>query len=265
MRALWTASTGMKAQQMSIDVTSNNLANVNTTSFKGQRAQFKDLLYTNMRPSNLNDDGEGRPNSLQVGHGVMPTATSRLFMQGSLDRTDNPMDLAIDGQGFFRILTPEGDIRYTRDGNFKLSIDDGDARIVTSEGYTLLSEDDAEIFIPDDILNITVAENGLITGVNADGDIEELGTIALYDFVNPEGLEATGGNMFNATVASGDGFMIGDENRTGRIRQNYLEASNVQVVDEMVKMITAQRAYETNSKSIQTADEMMGIANNLRR
>jgi len=264
MRALWTAASGMKAQQLNMDTISNNLANVNTTSYKKQKVEFKDLLYANLRTTNLNN-GQGKPVNLQVGHGVMPVATTRMFTSGNLERTDNPFDMGINGEGFFVIEDPNGNRFYTRDGNFKLSVDMNEMRLVTSEGYNLLSDFDDAIYLEEGMRNITVAENGLITAETQDGEIVDIATIALAKFINQEGLEAVGKNLYKETVASGEAISVSDENRTSHIMQNYLETSNVQIVDEMVRLITAQRAYEINSKTIQTADEMLGMANNLRR
>lgn len=264
MRALWTAASGMKAQQLNMDNISNNLANVNTTSFKKQKVEFKDLLYQNLRTTNL-VDGEGSPVNLQVGHGVKPVATTRMFTTGNLERTDNPLDMAIDGKGFFAVEDGNGNRAYTRDGNFKLSVDYGESRLVTSDGYTVLSDFEDGIYFEEGMEDITVNANGLVTAKTIDGEIEEIGTIALYNFANPEGLEATGSNLYEQTVASGEAQLTFEEERTSDIVQGYLETSNVEIVDEMVRLITAQRAYETNSKSIQTSDEMLGIANNLRR
>ncbi len=264
MRALWTAASGMKAQQLNMDVISNNLANVNTTSYKRQKAEFKDLLYANLKTTNLIDGG-GIPVNLQVGHGVMPVATTRMFTTGNLERTDNPFDMAIDGEGFFVIEDPNGNLFYTRDGNFKLSVEFDEMRLVTSDGYTVLSDFEDAIYFDEDMRDITVNENGLITAKTEDEEIEEIATIALVKFINPEGLEAVGKNLYIETAASGEPIFMEDEERTGDIMQYYLETSNVQIVDEMVRLITAQRAYEINSKTIQTADEMLGMANNLRR
>ncbi|SNS49787.1 flagellar basal-body rod protein FlgG [Anaerovirgula multivorans] len=264
MRALWTAASGMKSQQLNLDTISNNLANVNTTGYKRQKVEFKDLLYTTIRKADLND-GVGSPVNLQVGHGVMPMATSRVFTNGSLEATENPLDVAIEGEGFFVAETPTGEFLYTRDGSFKLSVDMDEMRLVTADGYTILSEFDDEIVFMEGMRDISISEMGLVTAENEDGEIEEIATIKLAKFINPEGLESVGRNLYKATVASGEEIPMEDENRTSTLRQRYLETSNVQVIDEMVRMITAQRAYEINSKSIQTADEMLGMANNLKR
>ena len=264
MRSLWTAATGMRAQQFNIDTISNNLSNVNTTSYKTQRAEFKDLFYTTMKRTNVVDE-EGRPVNLEVGHGVMPTATKKDFRPGSFMETNNDFDLAIDGEGFFGVALPNGDIRYTRDGSFKLSVDDDEATLVTSEGYIVLSEDDDEIIIESGLTDINIDDLGYITGMEEDGEIVDLGRIKLVRFTNQEGLLSEGLNLYSSTVASGEEIPMEVEEMNSRIVQGYLESSNVQVVDEMVKMITAQRAYEINSKTIQTTDEMLQLTNNLKR
>lgn len=264
MRALWTAASGMKAQQLNIDTISNNLANVNTTSYKKQRVEFKDLLYATLGRADLND-GVGKPVNLQVGHGVMPVATSRNFLTGSMERTESPLDVAINGDGFFAIEGPNGELLYTRDGNFKLSVEDTDRTLVTSDGYFVLSDFDDVIVFDENMSEINIASDGLITAKNQEGEIVEVGRLKLVKFINPEGLEAVGKNFYKTTVASGEEIAMEGEERTSEILQQYLETSNVQLVDEMVRMITAQRAYEINSKAIQTSDEMLGIANNLKR
>lgn len=264
MRALWTATTGMKAQQLNIDIIANNLSNVNTTGYKAQRLEFKDLFYTTLRRNNRYDE-EGSPANLEVGHGVMPIATSRNFMNGSLIETEGTFDLAIDGRGFFSVQLPNGDMRYTRDGSFKLSAEAGGNRLVTSEGYIVLDENNNDIFIPDGITDIIVDEYGNITGVNENGNTVNIARIKLVNFRNPNGLRSTGSNLYMATEASGEEIPLTPENMDSRIIQGYLEASNVQVVEEMVRMITAQRAYEITSKAIQTSDDMMQIVSNLKR
>lgn len=264
MRALWTAATGMKAQQLNIDTIANNLSNVNTTGYKAQRMEFKDLFYVTLKRNNRYDE-EGSPTNLEVGHGVMPTATSRNFMNGSLIQTEGTFDLAIDGEGFFVVRIPNGEMRYTRDGSFKLSAEVGGNRLVTSEGYLVLDENDNEIFIPDGITNIMVDEFGNITGQDEDGQTVNIARIKIVNFRNPNGLLSRGSNLYSATEASGEEMPMGPEDMRSRIVQGYLEASNVQVVEEMVKMIAAQRAYEISSKAIQTSDEMLQLVNNLKR
>ncbi|MDR5659701.1 flagellar basal-body rod protein FlgG [Serpentinicella sp. ANB-PHB4] len=263
MRALWTAASGMKSQQLNIDTVSNNLANVNTTAYKKQRVEFKDLLYANLRRNNGELEAE-RPVNLQVGHGVMPGSTARFFTNGGLESTENPLDLAIDGEGFFVVQGNAGEQLYTRDGSFKLSVQDGVSTIVTSDGYPLLNNENTPIVLEPGMENFTVSELGVITVENEAGEILELGTVELVNFINPAGLEATGRNLYRETAASGELIPM-EEERDTNIRQGFLETSNVQMVDEMVRMITAQRAYEISSKTIQTADEMLGMANNLRR
>ena len=264
MRALWTAATGMRSQQFNIDTIANNLSNVNTTSYKTQRAEFKDLFYTTLKRTNVVDE-EGRPVNLEVGHGVMPTATKKDFKPGSFMETNNTFDLAIDGEGFFGVLLPNEEVRYTRDGSFKLSVDDDEGMLVTSEGYIVLSEDDDEIIIEEGLTDINIDNLGYITGMDEEGDIVELGRIGLFRFTNQEGLLSEGLNLYSSTIASGEEIPIEAEEMNGGVVQGYLESSNVQVVDEMVKMITAQRAYEINSKTIQTTDEMLQLTNNLKR
>jgi len=264
MRALWTAATGMKAQQLNIDNIANNLSNVNTTGYKAQRMEFKDLFYVTLKRNNRYDE-EGSPTNLEVGHGVMPAATSRNFMNGSLVQTEGTFDLAIDGDGFFAVRVPNGEIRYTRDGSFKLSAEAGGNRLVTSEGYIVLDENNNQIFIRDGITDITVDEFGNIIGKDENEQAVNIARIKLVNFRNPNGLLSRGANLYSATEASGAEIPIGAGNMDGRIVQGYLEASNVQVVDEMVKMIAAQRAYEISSKAIQTSDDMMQLVNNLKR
>ena len=264
MRSLWTASTGMKAQQLNIDTISNNLANVNTTGFKSQRVEFKDLMYQEIKRSNRNDD-QGRPVNIQVGHGVMPSATTKSMMQGNLQQTENPLDLAIDGDGFFEVLLPNGETRYTRDGSFKLSTDGDESTIVTADGYFLMDDGDDEIVIDQGMKDVNIDELGYITAVDEDGEIEELGRLKMVNFMNREGLVNEGSNLYRPTASSGEPIEVDEDEMDSKIVQGYLETSNVKVVDEMVKMITAQRAYEINSKSIQTSDEMMQQANNLKR
>jgi flagellar basal-body rod protein FlgG len=264
MRALWTASTGMKAQQFNIDTIANNLSNVNTTAYKTGRAEFKDLFYSTLKKGRIQDD-EGRPVNLEVGHGTMPVATKRDFRNGNLMPTEGTFDVAIDGEGFFAVELPDGETAYTRDGSFKISVDNDEGYLVTSEGYYVLSEDDDFIVIESGLKDIAIDEFGYITGEDEFGEIIDLGRIGLVKFTNPEGLQSEGRNLYTMTTASGEEMPIEVEDMQSRIIQGYLEASNVQIVDEMVKMITAQRAYEINSKTIQTSDEMLQLVNNLKR
>ncbi len=265
MRALWSAATGMLAQQLNVDTVANNLANINTTGFKASRLEFQDLIYQHLPSPGSVQGGQPPAALLQVGHGVQPVATQRLFSQGSLEPTDNPLDLAIQGRGFFQVELPGGTRAYTRDGSFKL---DAEGNLVTSNGYRLVLEDGEEVPLEADALE--VAADGTITAVVRDDDGEvtrtEIGRINLATFINPAGLQAMGQNLFLATPASGEPETARPgEGGVGYIQQGYLEASNVNVVQEMVALIVAQRAYEMNSKAIQASDEMMGLANNLRR
>lgn len=260
IRGMWSAATGMKTQQGNIDVISNNLANVNTTSYKKQRAEFKDLLYSSIKKPN-----QESPVNLQFGHGAMMIATTKEFQNGTPMETQNPLDVAIDGDGFFKVELPNGDQRYTRDGSFKLSIADGESTLVTSDGYYVLDDAGERITIGESSKDFTIGETGNITVTNQDGEAEEVGRLGFFQFINNQGLSADGRNLYSATNASGAETPIEAEAMTSKIVQGYLESSNVQVVDEMVRMITAQRAYEINSKAIQTADDMLQTANNLKR
>ncbi|HLV10049.1 MAG TPA: flagellar basal-body rod protein FlgG [Halanaerobiales bacterium] len=259
--ALWTAATGMDAQQLNIDTISNNLANVNTTGFKKSRVNFQDMMYQRRRqPGTPNAQGAQIPIGIEVGHGARVSATQKIFTSGDLQSTGNPLDIVIEGDGFFQILLPDGTIAYTRDGSLKQDID---GRIVTSDGYFL----QPEIFIPQDATEISITSDGMVVVQRAGGnESEQLGQIQLARFSNPAGLNSIGRNLYEATDASG-GAMIDNPSSPGygTLVQNFLEMSNVRVVEEMVNMISAQRAYEVNSKAIQAADEMLSTASQLRR
>lgn len=261
IRALWTAATGMEAQQLNIDTIANNLANVNTTGFKKSRVNFQDLIYQIIRragtPTAL---GSEVPTGIEIGHGVRPVATQKIFSQGSIQNTDNPLDLVIEGEGFFQVLQPDGTIAYTRDGSFKI---DRNGRVCTADGLPVISE----IYIPEDTVSVAISGDGIVAvELAGSSNLEEIGQIELARFANSGGLQSLGRNLYQTTAASGepiigypglDGF--------GMVGQGYLEMSNVKVVEEMVDMITAQRAYEVNSKSIQAADEILRLAAQLRR
>lgn len=263
MRALWTASTGMIAQQINVDNISNNLANVNTVGYKKSRAEFKDLLYETLERDTIRD-GQGKPVNLQVGHGVRTAAINKFFTTGNLEQTSNPNDLAIDGQGFFKVLGPNEEELYTKDGSFKLSIDGDTTKLVTSDGY-FVQCDGGEIDLGADVKQLIIDEAGNITVKRIDDTLEEIGSLTIVTFLNPAGLESVGRNFYKATGASGEAVDTANDGSGGSVLQGFLEYSNVQIVEEMVKLIQAQRAYEINSKSIQTSDEMLNIANNLRR
>ncbi|MGI6604909.1 MAG: flagellar basal-body rod protein FlgG [Firmicutes bacterium] len=258
MRALWTASSGMLAQQLNIDVISHNLSNVNTAGFKKSRLEFQDLLYETLRGAAPAPLGGYLPTTLSVGHGVRPAATQRMFSTGNFEPTQNPLDVAIEGDGFFQVELPNGSVAYTRDGSFKIN---GDGDLVTSDGYLVLPG----INIPQGATDIAVAPDGTVS-YQLDGETVTGDQITLARFPNPAGLEAIGRNLFRDTGAAGfveEGLIPGQD--CGSLASGYLEMSNVQIVEEMVKMITAQRAYEINAKAITAADEMLGVANNLRR
>lgn len=269
MRALWSASSGMQAQQLNMDIISNNLANVNTTGFKKNRAEFKDLIYETLRRPENPDllPGAAAPVGVQVGHGVRPSATAKDFSGGNLQPTENPLDVAIEGPGFFMVERPDGTLAFTRDGSFKLSLDGTDRILSTSDGYYVLDENESYITIPEEYTDISIASDGTISAVAEDGAVEELGRIGLVKFLNPAGLLAVGHNLFEATEASGEYILKEDDQDPGfgTLLQGYLEMSNVKVVEEMVNLIIAQRAYEVNTKAVQASDEMLAQANNLRR
>jgi len=263
MRSLWTAASGMTGQQFNIDTISNNLSNVNTTGFKEMRADFEDLLYQTSRVAGTPaTELTVVPTGVQVGHGVRVAATQKMFTQGALQSTGNVSDMAIQGEGFFRVQLIDGTYGYTRDGSFKI---DSNGQVVNSNGYRLMPE----VTLPENFIreSLTISQDGRIT-VKVAGNDENLqvGQMEIYRFVNPAGLSNIGENLMKESNASGPsiagrpGF-----DGMGKTIQKFLEMSNVSVVNEMVKMIVAQRAYELNSKAIQTSDTMLGIANGLKR
>jgi len=259
LRGMWSAASGMAAQQTNIDVISNNLANVNTTSFKKSRAEFQDLMYQTLNQGGSETPGGDQiPTGIQVGMGTETLGVQKMFMQGDFQQTKNELDVAIEGKGFFMVLSNDQE-RYTRAGNFKL---DSEGNIVTASGDRL----QPEMTVPEDTLSITISKYGQVTAFDVEGVGAVLGEIELYGFPNPAGLSSLGHNLYSATDASGDAIINtpGSEGM-GTILQGFVEQSNVDVVEEMVSMIMAQRAYEINSKSIQTADSMLQAANNLKR
>ena len=259
MRSLWTSATGMVAQQLNIDVISNNLANVNTTGFKKSRAEFEDLMYQTMKVAGAITEGDTTlPVGIQVGMGVRPTAVHKFFTQGDFQNTGNPLDVAIEGDGFFQVDV-NGELMYTRSGSFKLN---QDGTIVTSNGYIL----QPEFAVPEETKEISISANGHLAALDANGEEIAAAEIPLYTFINPAGLDARGRNLYNPTEASGDELKVNPaEVNVGTLAQGFLEMSNVEVVDEMVNMIVGQRAYEVNSKAIQTSDSMLGTAVQLKR
>ena len=261
IKAMRTAASGMAGQQMNVDNIANNLANVNTTGFKRSKLEFQDVLYQNFRRAgSATAVGTMAPAGLSIGYGTRPAATVREFSTGDLSHTGNPLDMAIEGNGFFQIQLPDGSTAYTRDGAFKLS---ADGRFVNSEGYFMLPE----ITIPEDTVAVAIGSDGTVEVHQYGQELPtEIGQIELARFINPAGLSAIGRNLMVQTGASGDPITdVAGQNGLGFVNQAYLEMSNVKVVDEMVNMIVAQRAYEMNSKAIQTADDMSSIANNLKR
>ncbi len=261
IRALNSAASGMFSQQLLIDNIANNLANVNTTAFKRSRVEFQDLIYQTLRSRGATQQlGAALPTELQIGHGVRPVAIQKCFEQGNILPTGNPLDLSIDGEGFFQITRPDGTAFYTRDGSFKIS---QDGEIITSDGYFL----EPSITIPTDAMEIAIARDGTVSVILI-GDIEPqiVGQIELVRFINPAGLTNQGQNLYRETVASGPPIpgTPGLEG-LGQVSQGYLENSNVQIVEEMVAMIVAQRAYEVASKAIRTSEDMLSIANQLKR
>ncbi len=254
MRSLWISKSGMEAQQTQLDHISNNLANSSTNGFKRSHAVFEDLIYQNLRQSGSNSTEQTQlPTGLQVGLGVRPVSTSREFSQGSLQQSTNPMDLAINGQGFFPVQMPDGTLGYTRDGSFKL---DAQGIIVTNNGYPVGT---APITVPSNALSMTIAADGQVTAlVPGQTAPQVLGQIQLSTFINPAGLDPKGQNLFTETVASGTPqTAVAGTNNLGTISQGFVETSNVNVVQELVTMIQTQRAYELNSKAIQTSDQML--------
>lgn len=263
MKAMWTAASGMQGLQMKVDTISNNLANVNTTGFKSQRMEFKDLLYEQIS-ENTFVEGEGKPVPLEIGHGVMPVATLRSFEQGNMQNTENELDFAVNGDGFFVVQDNRGNDIYTRDGSFKLSVNGEESTLVTSDGFYVQGED-GNIELGADVAKIEVDYDGNVIVTRAgEEESETVGTIRLVKFPNPAGLESIGKNFYTQTEASGE-IAENENGANGEVWQGFVETSNVSVVEEMVNLITAQRAYEINSKSVQTADKLLEVANNLKR
>jgi flagellar basal-body rod protein FlgG len=260
-KTLMTAATGLSAQQKYVEIISNNIANVNTTGFKKTRPEFQDLMYETLRAAgNTQRTGAEALNEIQIGGGTELVATTKQFGQGDLKQTGNQLDMAIQGEGFFIARRPDGSFFYTRDGSFQL---DRNSQIVTSQGHLL----DPVITVPDDATRIDVSRDGVIQYYTANSpDPQSLAQIELARFVNPAGLRSLGDNLYAETAASGPPiFEQPGNNNTGEIIQNHLENANVDLVEEMVNMIVAQRAYELNSKAVKTAEDIMATAVNLKR
>jgi flagellar basal-body rod protein FlgG len=261
IRALYTAASGMNAQQANIDNIAHNLANVNTTGFKKTRVEFEDLFYQKIKAAGSPSSTEGEaPIGLEAGLGARAVATSRNFTSGNLRSTGAPLDLSIEGNGFFQVSLPGGETGYTRAGTFHLS---GTGEIVTNEGYTL----QPQITVPPNATSVTISQDGIVSvTIPGQGAPQQLGTIELAQFQNPAGLEARGGNVYVVTSASGDPTTgVPGTDGIGTLVQGFVEDSNVSVVEEMVNMILGQRAYEANSKIIRAADEMLQQVNQLPR
>lgn len=269
MRALWTAASGMTSQQLNVDTVSNNLANVNTVGYKKETVNFKSLLYENMGTAKAPGEMQ-RPAPMQVGHGVRPGSIGRSYTAGSLQQTDNPTDMAIIGKGFFTVLNGE-EAAYTRDGSFRIATTDEETyALVTTDGYPVLSIDDEPIVLENfiDVNSLIVSDRGEIYYMDEEmGARIDIAQLKIVQFSNTEGLEAAGANLYKETSASGIPLVEGEVDGLllSTVRTGYLEASNVNVADEMVRLIVAQRAYELNSTAIKTADTMLQQANELKR
>ncbi len=259
IRSLWTGATGMNTQQTNIDVIANNLANVNTSGFKKSRADFQELLYQISRnPGSATSADTVSPTGIQVGLGSRTAAVQKVFSVGDLMHTGNELDLAIEGRGFFQVDMPDGTTAYTRAGTLKK---DGDGRLTTSEGYLLMPQ----IVIPENTTNISIGQDGSVD-VFLDGEStpNQIGMIELAMFTNESGLRSMGRNLYSETDSSGAAIIgMPSENGFGSLAQEFLEGSNVSVMEEMVNMIAGQRAYEVNSKAVKTSDEMLQMTNNL--
>jgi len=260
IKALYTSATGMKGQQTYIDVIANNLANMNTTSFKRSKVDFHDLLYDErVAPGTESQEGVQIPTGLQVGSGVKVVSTSKIFTPGTPLQTDRELDCCITGDGFFEIQLIEG-TAFTRDGSFRLN---SQRRLCTADGYEIVPP----ISVPEDVIKVHFGRDGTVTGVEADGSTQNIGRIGLATFPNPSGLKPLGGNMYISTTASGTPTrnVVAGTSGTGTIEQGFLERSNVDVVVELISMITAQRAYEINARAIRSSDDMLAATNNLTR
>lgn len=253
IRSLWISKTGLEAQQLHMDVISNNMANVSTTGFKKSRAIFQDLLYQVERQPGANSTQQTQlPSGLQIGTGVNPVATERMHIQGNLEKTDNPLDVAINGKGFFQVSMPDGTIAYTRDGSFQM---DNQGQLVTASGFPV----SPAISIPADALSVTVGRDGTVSVTQpGSGASNQIGSLQLANFINPAGLQSQGENLYLETSASGaPQANTPGTNGLGVLNQSFVETSNVNVVEELVNMIQTQRSYELNSKAVQTSDQML--------
>lgn len=260
IRALWTAASGMQAQQLNIDVIANNLANVNTSGFKKSRADFQDVMYQSVKTTGAPSTNSTQAAGIEIGLGTTLAAVTKVFTAGNITNTGNELDLAIEGDGFFQIQMPDGTTTYTRSGSFKR---DGQGRVVTSDGYPLMPE----MVIPSNTTKISIGTDGTVSVLQSgQSSATTVGNIQLATFQNPAGLSSLGRNLYQVTDASGDATTgTAGQNGIGTLSQGFLEMSNVNVMEEMVNMIVGQRAYEINSKAVQAADEMLQQANNMKR
>jgi flagellar basal-body rod protein FlgG len=260
IKSLFTCASGMKAQEIVIDNTANNLANMNTTGFKRSQMEFQDLLYiTKKPPGTAIAQGLEAPTGLQIGSGVRPSSNTKIFTEGPLEITDNPLDVAIEGDGFLEIAMPNGEIRYTRDGALRLN---SQLNLVNTEGYLV----NPAITIPQDWQSISIGADGTVSVITSSSPTQPqtIGQLTMVRFPNPAGLESKGHNQYAQTQASGDPITgIPGQNGIGTFQQGHLERSNVEVVSELVKLILAQRAYEINSRAIRASDEMLSLSNNI--
>lgn len=260
IKALYTSASGMYAQQTNLDNTASNISNANTTGYKRSRIEFQDLMYENIRIPSPTDQGTSLPVPLQVGSGTRVVASVKNFEMGTPQQTGNPLDLMVQGDGFFQVLMPDGTIGYTRDGSWKMT---AEGQIVNAQGLPM----EPPINIPTDSTSVLVSPEGRVS-VMAQGNVDptEIGQIELARFVNPAGLLNDGGNIYMQSVSSGDPLTATPgTDGTGSLEQGYLESSNVKIVNEMINLITAQRGYELNSRAIRTADDMINIATQLKR
>lgn len=273
IQSLWSAASGLQAQQLKVDTIANNLANVNTTGFKASRVVFQDLAYLTYSARGSQGTGTGNATTangaaaagplVQVGAGVGPGTLLRDLTPGQLEATEQPFDLAIDGPGFFRVKLADGSFAYTRNGHFGVN---RDRLLVDAAGNPVLTVGGQTITLPQDWTMVSIEPNGNVVALLANGTSSSVGQIGVAGFTNPAGLEAMGGGLYRSTAASGDARVVAPgASGTGQLRQGFLEGSNVQVVAEMVNLIVAQRAYELSAKAVQGADQMLEIANNLRR
>ncbi len=260
LRAFSTAATGMTAQQMMVDTIANNLANINTTGFKRSQINFNDLLYIKMKePGTEIASGINSPGGLEIGSGVRAASTIKVFTPGELQNTSRPLDVAIMGDGFFQVTLPNGDLNYTRDGSLQIN---ANGELVTSTGYTL----EPSITIPSDVVSVSIEKDGGVNVTDSAGTLSVVGTLQLARFQNPSGLSNEGDNLYAETIASGTPITgTAGEEAFGSIQSGFLEKSNVQMVTELVNLITAQRAYEINSRAIKAGDDMLRTANEIVR